>query len=262
MTFSNFSQVSFTWQNSTHKVYYQGKGPAVLILHELPGMTTECIELAERVAAQGFTVFLPLMFGKPGRSSFLSNLIHVCISREFRCLARHESSPITNWLRALCREVYPQCGGRGVGAIGMCITGGFVLSMMLEPEMIAPVICQPGLPFGRTKPDRQSLGMAPEELEAAKINAANGVPLLGFRFTQDQLCPAERFERLRQEFGEAFDGTEIPSEAGKKAYGLLPPHSVLTYSFVDEQGNPTQQAMDRVLTFLKQQLADHAGSEQ
>lgn len=252
MSLQDFSEFNFSFEDATHRVFSKGTGPAVIVLHELPGMPAECVELAERIAAQGFTVFLPLMFGKPGQSAFFSNLIHVCISREFRCFARNESSPITNWLRALCREVYPKCRGRGVGAIGMCITGGFVLSMMLEPEMIAPVICQLGLPFDRTKQDRQSLGIMPQELEAAKAQVANGVPLLGFRFTQDQICPSERFERLRQEFGEAFYGTEIPSEAGKKVYGLLPPHSVLTYSFVDEQGNPTRQAMDRVLTFLKQ----------
>nr|BFE50970.1 hypothetical protein GCM10017745_43970 [Saccharothrix mutabilis subsp. capreolus] len=35
----------------------------------------------------------------------------------------------------------------GVGAIGMCFTGNFALTMMLEPAVLAPVLAQPSLPL-------------------------------------------------------------------------------------------------------------------
>ena len=50
---------------------------------------------------------------------------------------------------ALVRLAHQECGGRGVGAIGMCLTGGFALSMALDPVVLAPVLAQPGLPVTR-----------------------------------------------------------------------------------------------------------------
>jgi hypothetical protein len=45
--------------------------------------------------------------------------------------------------RALARLAHLECGGPGVGAIGMCFTGNFALTMMLEPSLLAPVLSQP-----------------------------------------------------------------------------------------------------------------------
>ena len=56
---------------------------------------------------------------------------------------------IVEWLRALARKAHAECGGKGVGAVGMCFTGGYALAMMTEPAVVAPVLSQrrcPALP--------------------------------------------------------------------------------------------------------------------
>ena len=82
-------------------------------------------------------------------------MVHVCISREFRVLAVRQSSPITNWLRALCRSLHAELGGKGVGAIGMCLTGNFALALMVDSAVMAPVLSQPSLPFPFGKARRE-----------------------------------------------------------------------------------------------------------
>jgi dienelactone hydrolase len=68
-----------------------------------------------------------------------------CVSAEFRAFGAGGSSPVTRWLRALANLAHSECGGPGVGAIGMCFSGNFALSMMLESSMLAPVLSQPAL---------------------------------------------------------------------------------------------------------------------
>jgi dienelactone hydrolase len=107
-------------------------------------MIPEVIDFGRRVVDAGFTAFLPQLFGVPGKPLSAGYLygqaIRVCLNREFHALAAHTSSPITDWLRALCRQVHAECGGPGVGAVGMCFTGGFVLSLMVDPSVMAPVV--------------------------------------------------------------------------------------------------------------------------
>jgi dienelactone hydrolase len=80
----------FTFQDRRYKPPHfpeQDNGPGVLIMHELPGMTQQCIGLAKRVVEAGFTVFLPLLFGKPNDTATVANTIRVCVSHEFKRLA-------------------------------------------------------------------------------------------------------------------------------------------------------------------------------
>jgi hypothetical protein len=71
------------------------------------------------------------------------------------------------------------------------------------------------------------------------------------------MCPKERFERLRGEFGAAFEAIEI-DEKYANPRGPKPAHSVLTNHLIDETGQPTREALDRTLEFLKEQLAPAA----
>src|SRR5579872_2011160 len=121
-------------------------------MHEMPGLHPLVIRFADRVAAAGMTVFLPVLFGEPGRPvstgyAVREMLVGICIRREFAVWAIDRSSPIIDWLRALARKVHAECGGRGVGAVGMCFTGGFALAMMTEQSVVAPVLSQPSLPL-------------------------------------------------------------------------------------------------------------------
>lgn len=211
----DFSEFSLTYNGITHPVYTQGNGAAVVIMHELPGLTPECLDFARRIADAGYTVFLPLMFGQPNVPfsipTTLGYAAQICISQEIYCFAKHRSSPITDWLRALCREAYDRCSQRGVGVVGMCLSGGFVLSMMADEVVMAPVISQPAHPFGLSAAHRAALGVSPDDLEKAKARAAQGIEPIAYRFTQDKVCTRARFETLKREFGDTIELHEIDS---------------------------------------------------
>lgn len=253
-----FTEAPFEHDGIERRVYRAGEGPAVIVMPEIPGITPAVAGFAEIVADAGFTAFVPSLFGTPGRPPSLpygaAQIVRSCISREFSVLSRHQASPITDWLRALARHVHAELGGRGVGAIGMCLTGNFALAMVLEPCLMAPVLSQPSLPFPVTRAHRAALHLSPQGLDALKQRTQEGLCVLGLRFTEDPLSPPERFETLRRELGDAFEEIEIPSGTVPDAAGPLGPHSVLTEDLIDEEGHPTRAARERVLAFLRQQL--------
>jgi dienelactone hydrolase len=256
MTLDGFREESFTHDGQTRTVYRRGSGPGVVVIHEIPGIHPAVVAFANRVADAGFSVAMPLLFGTPGkpvsRGYIALELVRVCISREFRVLAAREASPITEWLRALCRGLHAELRGKGVGAIGMCLTGNFALALMVDDAMMAPVLSQPSLPFPFGKSRRAGLHISDEDLAIAKNRH---VPVLGLRFTEDPACPKERFDRLRSEFGTRFEAIEIDSSQGN-AHGIpQDAHSVLTVHIVDSAGHPTKQALDRVLEFFRERLA-------
>ncbi|HMY16939.1 MAG TPA: dienelactone hydrolase family protein [Polyangium sp.] len=255
-----FTRTPFTHNGETRDVYRRGEGPGVVIATEVPGLTPSVIQFAERVAAEGFTVFLPQLFGTPGvPHSFptaLGVIARACISHEFRVLAANESSPITDWLRGLCRHAHESVGGKGVGAIGMCLTGNFALTLMVDPFVVAPILCQPSLPFAMGKKTRAGMHISDANLAIVKERCAKGTKVLGLRFTHDFMCPPERFESLRQNLGDAFEGIEIDSGPGNPWGIKRIAHSVVTNDLVDKEGHPTKQALDRVLGFLREKLRD------
>jgi len=253
MSAPGFSEFAFADGDIEHRVFRTGDGPGVVIMHELPGMTKACTDFAEEVARE-FTVFLPLMFGKPGDYAPLRFLVRLCISREFRLFAHGGGSPIADWMRALCRKVHVECGGPGVGVIGMCLSGNFAISLMADPSVLAPVASQPSLPLGLSRRSKKALAVTQAEMSGAMARAQSGATFLGLRFSEDRLCPRERFATLRQAFGPAFMEIEIDSSKGNR-WGIRPnAHSILTDDFVDESGHPTREARDAVLAFLRQKL--------
>jgi dienelactone hydrolase len=258
MTLPGFDETTFTHDGATRTVYRRGTGPGVVIMTEIPGITPPVAAFAERVAAEGFTVFVPNLFGTPGEPltprRALVEIARACVSREFHVLAAREASPITHWLRALCRHAHAEIGGKGVGAIGMCLTGNFALALMVDPVVMAPVLSQPSLPFPIGRARRAGLHLSDADLAAVKARVAGGCPVLGIRFTGDPACPPERFARLREELGAGFEGIEIDSSRGNP-HGIPPSaHSVVTTDLVDREGHPTRAALDRVLGFFKERL--------
>jgi len=257
-TVPGFDLQKLTLQGVARDVYRAGGGPAVIVMAEMPGITPAVAGFAQRLVDAGYSVFMPLLFGEPMRRPERGHTVRVilraCISREFRVLAANQSSPIVDWLRALARHAHAECGGRGVGAIGMCFTGNFALAMMLDAPVLAPVLAQPSLPFAVTRARRGALHASPQELRAAheKIDR-EGARILGLRFIQDPMCPGERFARLRSEFGAAFEAIEIDAKHANPR-GPKPAHSMLTNHLIDEAGQPTREALDRTLAFLKEQL--------
>lgn len=255
---ADFTEDRFTSAGTTHRVFRTGEGPAVIVIAEVPGITPSVADFGRRVAAAGFTAVLPSLFGAPGADASVRNGVSVitraCVSREFSTMAMRRTSPVTNWLRALARHEHERCGGPGVGVVGMCLTGGFALAMMVDDTVLAPVLSQPSLPFPMGSKRKRDLGIGDADLARVKERAAGGVEVLGLRFTADALCPGQRFDRLREELGDAFVAVEIDSSEGNP-HGLRKrAHSVLTEDLVDEPGHPTCDALERVLELFRVRL--------
>jgi dienelactone hydrolase len=176
-----------------------------------------------------------------------------CVTRDFTTWATGKNSPITDWLRALARLAQSECGA-SVGAVGMCLTGGFALAMMVEDCVTAPVLSQPSLPFAVTRAQKADLGIDTSTLERVVKRARDGVCVLGLRFTHDPMCPNERFARLRAELGDSFIAVEIDSSRGNPHQIPRSAHSVLARHFVDEPGHPTLGALEQVLSFFRERV--------
>jgi dienelactone hydrolase len=247
-----------TYNGVTRTVYRGGTGPAVIVIHEIPGLHPGVVAFGRRLIAAGMTVYFPSLFGDPGREVSggfaLGEMLRACVSREFATWATRKTSPIVEWLRALARHAHLACGGRGVGAIGMCLTGGFALAMMVDDIVVAPVLSQPSLPFPISRRHRRDLGVSDADLVKIRARCAAGTPVMGLRFTGDRASPGERFARLRDELGDRFLAIEIDSSPGNPHGVPRDAHSVVTRHLVDEPGHPTRIALDRVIGFFRERL--------
>ena len=233
----------FTAAGITHPVFRRGTGPLVIVIHEIPGITPRVRRFAEEVVERGFTVVMPVLVGTPdrppSRGYLASTLARVCIASEFTTWVVGRTSPIIGWLRALGRSLHAEVGGPGIGAVGMCFSGGFALGMMVDELMQAPVLSQPSLPMAMGAERAGDLSLSPDDLEAVVQRAANGCEVLGLRFTGDRMV-GTRFETLRRLLGDSFIAIELPSAAPSD-------HSVLT-----EQRDDA--SVEEVLRFLERRL--------
>ena len=252
---SAYTKFDFAHGGRSYPVYRRGTGPAVIVMHEMPGLSPLVIRFADRVAAAGMTVYCPSLFGKPGkpvsRSYVMATALGVlCIRREFYVWRGDRSSPVVDWLKALSRKAHAECGGEGVGAVGMCFTGGFALAMMTDPSVVAPVLSQPSLPLPRGNAKRSAaIGASPEEIACVKGRLeAEDLSILGLRFKSDELVPDARFETYRREFGARFEAIELDDEDAQPAF--IPPHAVLTLHLKED--GPTKAAEQRVIQFFRE----------
>lgn len=233
----------FSAADMTYPTYRRGDGPGVIIIHEIPGITPLVAKFANEVVARGFTVVMPSLTGTPGKAPAMpyitAELAKVCIAKEFTTFALNQTSPIIAWLRALARNLHEEVGGPGVGAVGMCFSGGFALGMMVDDIMLAPVLSQPSLPLPVGKKRGADLNLSPDDAAAVAERASEGCQVLGLRFTRDASV-GDRFSTLQDLLGDSFIAIELPS--AKKS-----DHSVLTEHRDDE-------SVERVLDFLEEKL--------
>jgi dienelactone hydrolase len=251
----DFTPRDVTLLGKTKRVWTTGSGPAVIVMAEMPGITPYVAHFARVVRDAGFTVYMPHLFGRdgaaPGSLGTLATIVRTCISREFRAFAANASSPVTHWLRALAALAHTECGGPGVGAIGMCFTGNFALSMMLEKAVIAPVLSQPSLPLGNPG----GMHIAPDELAAVKARLdADDLTVRAYRFAGDSFCKAERFAAYAQALGDRFEPTVIDDIHANPASPHKNPHCVVTHHLIDREGEPTRAALDDILGFFAMRL--------
>ena len=263
---AGYRSTQFTAEGKTRDVFRTGSGPAVIVIAEIPGITTNVAEFGRQVAAIGCTAVLPRLFGEVGKGSTplaaLETIVPACVSKEFATFATGRTSPVTTWLRALAARMHEECGGPGVGVVGMCFTGGFALAMMVDDVVLAPVLSQPSLPFPISKKHKRDLGISDADLARVKQRCADEPDLcvLGLRFTGDRASPPERFQRLRDELGDKFVAVELDSSPGNPHGHPKMAHSVLTEHLQDRPGTPTRGALDRVLDLFRSTLVvDQAG---
>jgi hypothetical protein len=114
---SDFERRALTFEGRERTVFVAGSGPAVVVMTEMPGISPEVARFARIVRDAGFTVYMPALFGEPGRPLTLpyavAQIARGCVSREFRALSRDVSAPATRWMRALAKQAHEECGGRG-----------------------------------------------------------------------------------------------------------------------------------------------------
>ena len=236
---------SHTAGGITHPTYRKGSGPGVVVIHEIPGITPAVIAFAEQVAARGFTVVLPSLFGR-------ERLLRPYGSRSQHRpgLCQQGVQPVRARAHQSGSEVAPVPGPRAArragrtrrGAVGMCLTGGFALAMLADAPVAAPVLAQPASPAPVGKARKADLGLSPGDLKSVKAKVAAGCQVLGLRYERDPAV-GTRFDTLRRELGGNFIAVEFP---GRK-------HATLTE-------HRQQEGIDRVLTFLDDKLkaaSDH-----
>ena len=252
----DFDARSITLLNKTKRVYVAGTGPAVIVMAEMPGISPHVARFSRWVRDAGFTVYMPHLFGidgaVPSTPRALLTIARGCISAEFRAFSANASSPVTQWLRALASQAHAESGGKGVGAIGMCFTGNFALSMMLDKSVLAPVLSQPSLPLN----DEAGMHIAPDELAQVKARMeAEDLTVLAYRFEGDKFCKAARFAAYEAALGDRFQARVLADSAANPDSPMKNPHSVTTIHLIDQDGEPTRAARDEILAFFRMRLA-------
>lgn len=223
-TWSGSESYPFSHQVETgpiaHDVYVKGYGPPILILQELPGVGPETFELADRLIATGFTVYLPHLLGRWGKAGTLSAALSAvrlfCVRREFNMFLTGEQSPIAGWMRALCADISVREGGARVGVIGMCLTGSFVIPLMAEDAVIGAVASQPALPFRHST----QLHMSSEDVAGACAAMDDKGPALAMRYSGDPISSPAHLAALAAAFGDRLETEEYPS-GGRRDHSLL-----------------------------------------
>lgn len=244
-----FSLSTFTASSSegyelSHDIYQLGSGAPVVIIQELPGIGQETLALAQRFVDQGFSVYLPHLFGPIGKISLAGNVARVfCMRKEFHLFEANKTSPIVDWLKTLCRKIKTDIGTKGVGVIGMCLTGNFAISLMADDSVLAAVASQPSMPIAK----QAALHMSNDDISQIKQGIDASEAMYAYRFDQDPICKAAKFEALEREFNQDSSRINLVTLPGKG-------HSVLTLDFVDEENHPTRKALDEIFSYFDQML--------
>lgn len=229
----------------SHDVYSRGSGSPVVLIQELPGIGQETLRLADKLVDAGHEVVMPHLFGPLGKTSIGGNLLRVmCMRKEFRLMATDASSPVSDWLRFLCREVRDSRSVRGVGVIGMCLTGNFAITLIGDDSVLAAVASQPAMPFFK----QGALHMSPQEIARSREALETEGPMRVLRFEDDPLSTIEKSDCIHRTFND--DGQERVKEIVLPGKG----HSVLTLDFIDEAGHPTHEALENVLAYFAEKL--------
>lgn len=230
----------------SYDILTTGTGPGVLVLHELPGLSEECLTLGRDLAEAGMSAHLPVFYQRGWHQTPLGALRLFCLRREFFVWVMGQTSPIATWIREAAAEVEQRCRHPGVGVVGMCMTGGLALASLTQERVAAAVSSQPTLPLPLCKRARADLGLSPSDVQ--KI-VRRRPPILALRFQDDRMCPTERLESIKA----TFPAAAIRCVPGKG-------HSVLTRHLRrTDHDHPAMQALREVVQFLSEHLGVRTG---
>lgn len=241
---TSFSTDAVDGKPLQHDVYTKGQGPIVVIIQELPGIGMETLRLADKLVDAGFRVVLPHLFGPLGKLSFAGNIARLfCMRREFSLFAAHKTSPVVNWLGALCQDLKQHYKVDGVGVIGMCLTGNFAISLMANDAVLAAAASQPSMPIFK----QNDLHMSPDDVREIRKGLDEKGAMLAYRFAGDKLCTAAKFDALDRAFNDDKERIKLTTVPGDK-------HALMTVHFIDEAGSPTDNALQEVLGYFGEKL--------
>ena len=224
-------------------------GPVVILLHEAGGINSRVMAVATTLIDAGLSPVLPVLVDKPRPTTSAvqlgRNFVGICLAREFGAFATNQSAPITAWLRALAEAEHGRAGGRGVGVIGMCFSGGFALAMVTLPIVQAAVVSQPGLPLplpGR----RAALTLSPEEIDTVADRAEEGFCVRMLRYQLDFKSPGARMRWLVEILPNA-SVVEIPTWNPNR-------HSVLADAVGSDADSDLGRALSGTIDYLVERL--------
>lgn len=257
----------------THRIFHAGDTahPPLLVLPEIAGVAPGLLMFAERLIAARYQVYIPWLFGPLGQRAPVRNALRLCISREFANLRAGVSAPVTAWIRALASHISESNGGGRVGAIGMCLTGAFVIPLVIDPRVVAAVAAQPSVPmsllFGSAgvggAAKRRELNVSDEHIAAARARLDSGTAhLFALRCRADRICPPEKLARLREEFPVGLEIREYGRPEDRNPLGDRP-HATFTkeYRLVPDAGpeHHSRQALADLLAFFERHLRASSG---
>lgn len=229
-----------------HDIYEKGDGPVVVILHELPGICPDTLIFVDKMAAAGFRIVMPHLFGPLGRFAIGRNVARLfCIRREINIFARNQTSPVVEWLKALCRDARDRQNVQGVGVIGMCLTGNFAISLMADNSVLASVASQPSLPLFSQK----SLHMSQDDVAEISERLDETGPMLAYKFAGDKLCTQAKFDAIDGAFNTDRERIKLTKIEGND-------HALLTAHFIEGENSPTQHVLDEIVDYFSAKLHD------
>jgi dienelactone hydrolase len=266
----DFEKGALTAAGMSFELYTsRNAGPPVIVLHEATNLTPHVARFARVLVGEGFQVFMPSLVGRAGDPPGgvdAAEWAAICLRKEFRGFVGQSTRPVVRWIRALVQKVTGPPPGRRVGVIGMCFSGGFALGAATEPAVAAAVTCQPGLPltgalgyFSHVTGADDDIDLDDADLQALRGRLdAGGLRLQAYRFIGDEISPCARLRRLTARLGPGLDARCLPNSAANPAVRHPPSHSVVSLHLIDELGQPTREARDRIVRFLDWRLRDGA----
>jgi hypothetical protein len=173
----DFTRQRVLLEDVERTVYVAGVGPAVIVIHEMPGIGPHLLRFARWVRDAGITVYVPSLFGVDGIDPIAGaggTCSRVCVSAEFRRWRRRDQ-PDQQLVARFARRAQKRVARRG--------RRRHVLHRQLRAQhdarlVLAPVVSQPSLPF-----DAMGLEIAPHDRRDIDAPRSENLSVLAFGLT-------------------------------------------------------------------------------